>query len=383
MAKKVMWKPIVKSKFTDNKELTIFIIFVVSVMVLLYPKGKIENLILNYKDYNIDLGNIYLENLTRINKDPNLRLLLARRYAQIGNIKRSEEILRELENTELRDKVLMVRYERLKFLYFSTEDPETKKMYKQSMREMLEHLHKISYDLRELEKIHTESISMGLIDVALKTSIKISKLKDDEDIHWLKIVYKNALATENYQVALKYCALLKAKDRENYLFWLREEYRIASGLKEYTTALEDALQLLILEGGEKYKKDIVYLLSKSQSTEVIFQYIDKYPDRKYILSEILADFYVLNKDYKNAFSLYASIYVAEKNKINRRKLFKKIVTLLLSSRQYEEVKMFIGENYREHIEDIEMAKFILSSSLATGDPDFSYKIAKDIHMLIR
>lgn len=378
-----MWKPIVKSKLTDNKELTIFIIFVVSVMVLLYPKGKIENLILNYKDYNIDLGNIYLENLTRINKDPNLRLLLARRYAQIGNIKRSEEILRELENTELRDKVLMVRYERLKFLYFSTEDPETKKMYKQSMREMLEHLHKISYDLRELEKIHTESISMGLIDVALKTSIKISKLKDDEDIHWLKIVYKNALATENYQVALKYCALLKAKDRENYLFWLREEYRIASGLKEYTTALEDALQLLILEGGEKYKKDIVYLLSKSQSTEVIFQYIDKYPDRKYILSEILADFYVLNKDYKNAFSLYASIYVAEKNKINRRKLFKKIVTLLLSSRQYEEVKMFIGENYREHIEDIEMAKFILSSSLATGDPDFSYKIAKDIHMLIR
>lgn len=378
-----MWKPIVKSKLTDNKELTIFIIFVVSVMVLLYPKGKIENLILNYKDYNIDLGNIYLENLTRINKDPNLRLLLAQRYAQIGNIKRSEEILRELENTELRDKVLMVRYERLKFLYFSTEDPETKKMYKQSMREMLEHLHKISYDLRELEKIHTESISMGLIDVALKTSIKISKLKDDEDIHWLKIVYKNALATENYQVALKYCALLKAKDRENYLFWLREEYRIASGLKEYTTALEDALQLLILEGGEKYKKDIVYLLSKSQSTEVIFQYIDKYPDRKYILSEILADFYVLNKDYKNAFSLYASIYVAEKNKINRRKLFKKIVTLLLSSRQYEEVKMFIGENYREHIEDIEMAKFILSSSLATGDPDFSYKIAKDIHMLIR
>ncbi|MCX7738323.1 MAG: hypothetical protein N2Z80_02755 [Hydrogenothermaceae bacterium] len=383
MVKKVMWKPTVRSKFTDNRELTVFIILVVSVMILLYPKGKIENLILNYKDYNIDLGNIYLENLTRINRDPNLRLLLAQRYAQIGDIKRSEEILRELENTELRDKVLMVRYERLKFMYFSTEDSESKKMYKQSMREMLEHLYRISYDLRVLEKIHTESISMGLVDVALKTSIKISKLKDDENVHWLKVVYKNALATENYQVALKYCDLLKVKDRENYLFWLKEEYRIASGLKEYITALEDALKLLILESGEKYKKDIVYLLSKSQSTEVIFQYIDKYPNRKYTLFEILADFYILNKDYKNAFSLYVSIYVAEKNKINRRNLFKKIVTLLLGSRRYEEVKMFIGENYREHIQDIEMAKFILSSSLATGDPDFSYKIAKDIHRLIR
>lgn len=380
--KRAMWKPVVKGKFVDNVEILLFTIFVLSTVFFLYPKGKIEEFILRYKDSNIDLANTYLENIIRINNDLNLKLLLAQRYAEIGNIKRSEEILKELENTSLRDKVLLIRYERLKFLYFLTQDLDKKEKYRKDIKTILENFYKLSYNLKDLEKSYKESLSMGMPDVALNIAIKISKLKMDRDIYWLKTVYKDALANEKYEIALKYCEILKRTDVGNYNFWLKEEYRISLSMGDYKKALDNALTLFISEDGE-YRGDIAYLLSKVSSDELIYEYIQKYPGKKYDFLEILADFYTSQKRFKEAFSIYREVYEYTKDKSRRRELFKKIVKMLLAFHQYEQVKVFINDHYIDHIGDLEMAKFVLSSSLATGDPNFSYKIAKEIYRTIK
>lgn len=374
-----MWKPTVQGKFVSNGEIFLFSFMVILIMILLFPKGKLEKLILEYKDSNIDLANIYLENLIKINPDPQLKLLLAQRYFEIGNYKRSEEMLSELEKSGLKSEVAFLRYEKLKFLYFSSQDENEKSVYLKKMEQLLYESYRESSDITTLEKIFKESLSMNMPYLALEVAKKISKLKSDRDLKWLETVYKQSLQVEDYKTAIEYLSVLKELDRERYGYWLREHYKVSIALKDYTAALRDAIEILNINSNDPVKKDIVFLLSKEKNPEnTVKQLIEIYPSQRIFLLTSLAETYKVKKEFSKAYHLYLNLFNSSKSFEIRKKLFVETVNLLLASKDYESTKQFISQNYTEFLKDKETAKFILKSALATGDPKFAYKIALDI-----
>lgn len=381
-----MWKPVVKSKFIDNREIGIFTIFVISMLFLLYPKGKIEKLVLEHQDSNIDLANIYLDNLVKINEDPYLKLLLAKRYLAIKDNKKADLLLKQLENTNLKDQVLFVRYENLKYLYFSSKNQQEKIVIMGNIRYILKQIIQQSNDYKILTKVYTEAVSMNLPDLALEAALKINTLTKNKDKEWLKTAYDLSLQLKEYGIATRYIDILKNVDNENYIFWIKEKYKLAIFMQDYNTAIDTALMLTDLEpvNTEKYKQDIVYILYKSKSNyrQIIDNAVSKYPQKRDFLHEVLSSLYIANKDYKSAYLLYMNLYKQSKDIDKRKKLFKDIVNLLLLSKDYNTLKEFLNENYDQFIYDTDMAKFILKSALAI-DINIAHKIALRIKEEIR
>lgn len=382
-----MWKPTVNSKFVDNKEIILFTIFVVILLFLLFPKGKLEKLILDYKDSNIDLANIYLDNIIRINPDPSLKLLLAKRYLSIGEKEKAETLLKELENTPLKDEVLFIRYENLKYLYFSSKDQQQKIDIINDIRKILGQIIKQSNNYETLVKVYKETVSMNLPDLSLKTAIKINIVTNKNNKEWLKNAYNVALQLKEYNTAIEYLKILKNVDKENYIMWLKEEYKLAIFINDYYTAFDTVLILVQLEpvNEEKYKQDMVYILSKSKIDykQAIDIYISKYPQKREFLYEILSQMYILNKDYQSAYNLYMELYRQSKGLSKKKELFKNIVNLLLLSKDYDRLRKFLDENYSQFIYQPDMAKFILKSALATSDINLAHRIATDIKEAIK
>lgn len=382
-----MWKPTVNSKFVDNKEVILFTIFVVILLFLLYPKGKLEKLILDYKDSNIDLANIYLDNIIRINPDPSLKLLLAKRYLLMGKKEKAEILLKQLENTPLKDEVLLVRYEDLKYIYFSSKDQQQKIAIINNIRNILEQTIQQSNSYEILAKVYKETVSMNLPDLSLKTAIKINIITNKNNKEWLKNAYNLALQLKEYNTALEYLKILKNVDKENYIMWLKEEYKLAIFINNYDTAFDTSLILVQLEpvNEEKYKQDIIYILSNSKVNyeQVIDRYISKYPQKREFLYEILSQMYILNKDYQSAYNLYMELYRQSKDLSKKKELFKSIVNLLLLSKDYDRLRKFLDENYSQFIYQPDMAKFILKSALATSDINLAHKIAANIKEAVK
>lgn len=382
-----MWKPVVRSKFVEIKELILFSAVVISLFYFLYPKGSLEKLILNYKDSNLELANIYLENLVSINPDPNLKLLLAQRYSQIGDFQKAEKLLEELEKTELRDKAMFLRYERLKTLYFSTQNPDSKSQYYRKIKALLEEILSISNDIKVLESLYRESVSMDFPDLSLKVAKKLSQIKDDREVYWLKIVYKHAVGLKDYETALHYADVLARVDKDNHQYWLEEHYRIAIAAGKYDLAIKDIMELAYTNKDRKgkFKKDMVWLLAKDYPDyeRIIYLYMEKYPEERKFLEDVLVQVYQAKKEYEKAYRLYLKLFNEAKSEKEKKELFVKITDTLLAQGNYDELKIFLQNNYKPYISDPVMAKLILKSALATGDPKFAYTIAKDIKEAIR
>lgn len=381
-----MWKPVVKSKFFDLTELFVFCFFIIAISYLLFPKGKLERFIIDYKGPNIELANMYLENLIRINPDPNLKLLLAQRYIQLGNIEKSEKILREIEDTPLKHKAKYLRYTLLKRLYFSAESTNRKESLYREMEKLLSESMEESESLELLESIYKEAVSMAFHEIALNTSLKISSILKNRDVNWLKIVFKHSLELRRHEIAVRYGTLLYELDRENYIYWLKQLYTVSVAFGLESEAVKTAILLSKIEPNnrEKYIQDMVFILSKREDYESIINSLLKiYPEDRFTLNEVLAQIYFVKKDYTRAFRIYYSIYASLESYNLRKSMYKKIITLLLASNQYNILKEFLLENYLEYIQDQETAKLSLKAAISTGDTNLSHKIAKNIKGFIQ
>lgn len=376
-----MWKPVVKAKFVSIKEMLIFSFLTVSFLIILFPKGQIEHLILDYAGPNLHLANIYLENIIRINQDPNLKLLLAKRYYQLGNTKRAQELLRDIENTQLIDKVLLVKYEKLKRDFFSIDDKaEKENLYKQMQDLLTQSLSKTN-DINVMEQIYKEAVSMAFHDLALKSAMAISMYKKDKDIFWLEKVYQHSIQLKDYKTAILYIQKLKQTDQQNYTKWLRQEYAVAILSGDIQTTIETAILLSEMEpdGYQKYKKDLVFILSRQNKYEsIISQYIKLYPSKERFLTDILVEIYLLNKNFHKVYEIYLSRYNNTQNIKEKDEYYEKIINLLLANQYFDLLKTFLKNNYKSHIQNPSLAKLSLKASLSTGDVELSYQIAKDI-----
>lgn len=343
-----MWKPIVKAKLIDNKEIVAFTMIFFFMSYILFPKGKIERLILE-EDSNINLSNIYLKQLIKLNPDLNLKILMIERFIRLGKYDEALDYIKELElypSEDIKAKAVFSKYLILKTKYFSNQfSKEDKEKIRQEMKEILRSSYKKSSDLNLLEKIFKESLSMAFPDLALEVSLKINSIKP-EDLYWLKESYKQSLATENYSITLNILRKLIIKDEKNKIFWLQKFYDISLMLKDYD--------------------EVLWSLN-------YFKVLDKKNENFY--NKKILDLYLIKKDYLKALNYCLLLLEKEKNLNNKKEYFKRALEIAMYIKKYDIVKETIRKNYKNFLQDKEMIKFILKSALATGDPKFAHEIA--------
>ncbi len=346
-----MWKPTVTAKFVDNKEILAFVVIFFFLSILLFPKGKIERIILE-EDSNIELSNIYLKQLVKLNPDPNLKVLMIERLIMLGKYDEALDYIKDLESypeENIKAKVIFSKYLILKAKYFSNKLlNEDKEKIRSEMKEILKSSYGKSSDLELLKKIYKESLSMFFPDLALEISLKINSIKP-EDLYWLEESYKNSLATENYSTALNILKKLIIMDEKNKVDWLKKFYNISLMIKDYNEALWALNYLKILDKNneEIYNKKIL-------------------------------DLYLIKKDYSKAINYCLYFLEREKKIDNKKEYFKKALEIAMSIKRYDIAKEVIRNNYKNFLHDKEMVKFILKSALATGDPKFAYEVASEI-----
>ena len=384
--KKPMWKPTAIAKFITNKEIFGFILIVLFSMILVFPKGKLEGLILE-EDSNITLSNIYLESLVKVNPDPSLKLLIAERYSRIGEEKRAIKYLDDLEKSNDPDtvgKAKFLRYWILKRKFFSKNvSLEEKEYLRHQMKAILEESYKSIIDVKELEKEYKEALSMEFQDLAYKIAIRILHIKP-KDIYWLKESYKLAIMLKDYENAIRFLQKLVILDKENSFNYNKEIANVYIAKKDFY-GLSNYLEYLYkTDSANKYywTKELLNLYSYQKQYDKAISLLEQLyktdTKNKDLWLKQLTDLYLYQKQYEKALNIYLTQLNMGKNPLKRKEYFKKAVEIALWSKNFELAKNIISKYYNEFLNDREMMKFVLKSSLATGDPKFAYKIALDI-----
>lgn len=384
--KKPMWKPTVTKEIFSYKEILGFVIVIIILSIVLFPKGKIEKLIFQ-EDTNIELSNVYLENLVRITEDNNLRLLLAERYINLGYKSKALATLKIVmsdSNPEVRSKAKILSYKILKVEYFSKNtSPERQQELIQQMRNILLDSLNSTTDLNTLKSIYNEALSMAFVDIAYKTAMKAVSMKKD-DIFWLKQAYTQALATQHYKDAQNLSYRLSKVDKDNSLKWLNDYYNISIAIKDYNSASKALKEIALIDvkNSFNYYKKLVdlylYIKDYNSALSLIKDMYKTDTLNKSKWLDLMANVYLSQKDFSNAFNTYKEAFLLEKSLNKRKEYFKKSLEILLWSKRYDDLKTFLDTYYKDFLNDPEMAKFILKTALATGDPKFAYKIALEI-----
>jgi tetratricopeptide (TPR) repeat protein len=390
--KKSMWKPTAIAKFITNREIFGFILIVLFSMILVFPKGKLERLIFE-EDSNIALSNMYLESLVKVNPDPSLKLLIAERYIKIGEEKKAIKHLDDLEKSndpDILGKAKFLRYSILKRKFFSKNiSLEEKEYLKNQMKAILEESYKSMMDVKELEKEYKEALSMEFQDLAYEIAIRILHTKP-RDIYWLKESYKLAIMLKDYDNAIKFLQKLVIIDKENSFNYNKEIVNVYKAKKDFY-GLSNYLEYLYkTDSVNKYywAKELLNLYSYqkqyNKAISLLEQLYETDTKNKDLWLKQLTDLYLYQKQHEKALNIYLTQLNIEKNPLKRKEYFKTAIEIALWSKNFELAKNIISKYYNEFLNDGEMIKFVLKSSLTTGDPKFAYKIALDIkHRVIK
>ena len=384
--KKPMWKPTAVAKFISDREIFGFILIVLFGMILVFPKGKLERLIFE-EDSNITLSNMYLESLLKVNPDPSLKLLIAERYIKIGEEKKAIKHLNDLEKSNdpnILGKAKFLRYSILKRKFFSKNvSLEEKEYLRNQMKVILEESYKSMVDVKELEKEYKEALSMEFQDLAYKIAIKILRIKP-KDIYWLKESNKLAIMLKDYDNAIRFLQKLVIIDKENSFNYNKEIVNVYKAKKDFY-GLSNYLEYLYkTDSAHKYywTKELLNLYSYqkqyNKAISLLEQLYKTDAQNKDLWLKQLIDLYLYQKQYEKALNIYLTQLNMEKNPLKRKEYFKEAVEIALWIKNFELAKNIIYKYYKEFLNDREMMKFVLRSSLATGDPKFAYKIALDI-----
>lgn len=371
------WRPVVSSQFLKLWELVALSVFFLVMLFVIFSKGRLERYVADEKDKNPQFALIYLRELDRIRPSPEFKLMIAKTSLQLGHYEDAERYIKEIDYTALKEEDLIDLYFILKRLYFDTKNKDYY-AYAQKVLKALQ----TSSSLKTLELVYREAIDMAMPSLALSSSLRISSLKKNKDILWLERTYKHALELKNYTLAKRYLEYLIEEDKARRAYWLREYYNLAMAMEDTKLALEVLINLYTIEPAERerIKQSIAWLLLKSsQNPELLLkEYMMKHPYQEMYYMDILATLYRAKKAYKKAFEVYSVLYEKVKDPREKALIYKNIIGLLLEAKDYNTLKDFIERNYVNHLDNLELLKLTLRASLATGDPSFAYKIAKDI-----
>ena len=268
-------KPFVRIKFFSNMEIMGFFVSSIMVASLLFPMGKIEELIFNAPDFNIELSEIYLRNLIKVNPDTRLKLAIAQRYIKTGKIDMAYDILvslRNLKNPDLIKRSLGLEYEILKWKYLWAKDEAQKALIKKQIVHCVKKRIIFVSSAKALFPLFDELISFEMPRLAMLVAKRIFALKGKKDARLL---------------------------------------------------------------------------------------------------EKLADAFLWKGEYKKSITLYEEIISIQKEASEKKKMFKKMVRILMWNKDYKDLKRIIPKYISQFSDDEDIIFFCLRIALSTGDPYFA------------
>ena len=323
--------------FISYKEILLFFLFFVLLMIVLFPKGRLEELLSSEEETNIDLSKKYLEALIRTKSPEHLRKTLLSKFARIGNEKEVRKVIETVkkENPKL---ALEVEYNLLKREYFLQKG--NKESVRREIKKVLTALILLEDNPKELEKWFRESVSMNFPDLAYKASKKLAYLTKTP--MWYEKAFLYAIYSGNYDDAKRYIGKFKPSKRETYL-------------PLYYFLIQD----------HKYK----------EALNLLEEYIRKYPEERERVERELMIVYFLSGNIKKGEKIL--------NKLIQKGKEKKVIIItsirkLMEIGAYQEVKRMIKNYLHLFRGDKKLLTELLKLSLQTGDPRFAAQIAEEI-----
>jgi tetratricopeptide (TPR) repeat protein len=189
---------------------------------------------------------------------------------------------------------------------------------------------------------------------------------------------------KDYDNAIRFLQKLVILDKENSFNYNKEIVNVYKAKKDFY-GLSNYLEYLYkTDSAHKYywTKELLNLYSYqkqyNKAISLLEQLYKTDAQNKDLWLKQLIDLYLYQKQYEKALNIYLTQLNMEKNPLKRKEYFKEAVEIALWIKNFELAKNIIYKYYKEFLNDREMMKFVLKSSLATGDPKFAYKIALDI-----
>ena len=335
-------KQLVLAESFSKKDIIAFLIIFAGVLIMLFPAGRLERIILKEDNLNTYLHIKYLESLSRLNPSPDVLEALARSYASTGQRAKALEVaerLKLLPDAQVRS--YRISYEILKHEYFSQRSPSKKEEILRKLRRLLISVAILEQNTEKLRRIYKESADMGFHRIALITSQRLAK-KTGDDV-WLEKAVLHALILRDYSTALRIAESIKDKEIRKKVL-TPELYVLA---RKHRTALRQLKELMLRDPSARVDnlKDLFWLADKTGE--------DVYP---FILSLI----------------------ARTKNPHHRKMIILSALRFYLGKGEQERVKDLIDRYALAYPDDPNYTGFIIRSALATGDPRFAGDIAERI-----
>ena len=319
-----------------------FMVVFAGVLILLFPAGRLERIILKEDHLNTYLHIKYLESLSKLNPSPDVLEALARAYASIGQRDRALKVaekLQHLPDSQVRS--YRITYEILKHKYFSMKPSQEKEDIRRRLRRLLLRIAILEQDVEKLKRIYKESADMGFHRVALLTSQRLAK-KTGRDL-WLEKAVTHAIILKDYSTALSIAKSIRDKRLREKLL-TPDLYAMA---RMHRTALRKLKDLMI----------------KDPSVRV---------------TRIHDLFWLSQKTGEDVFPFLLSLIERTKRDHQRKLLIISSVRFYLGRGDLTRVKELIDRYALAYPRDVNYTRFMLSSALATGDPEFAGEVAERI-----
>ena len=329
----------VLNEFLSYKEITLFFLFFTFLMVILYPKGKLEELLASPEETNVDLTKKYLEALIKAKSPEHLKVSLLRKFTQVGSeneVKKVIEIIRK-DNPTL---AYEFEYDLLKRKYFSKK--EDKEKLRQEIKKVLTALILLEENPKKLERWFRESVSMNFPELAYLSAKKLANLTKSQG--WYEEAFLYAIYSGKIYEAKKFVGKFRPTKKETFIplyYFLIEQHRY-----------DDALNLLK-------------------------EYVRKFPqERKKVKKELMIAYFLTGR-IKEGEKILNEL-VQGKGSKEKKKLILTSIRKLMEVGAYEEAKRMIWRYLKLFRGDKKLLTELLKLSLQTGDPRFAAKVAEEI-----
>ncbi len=326
-------------------EIVGFALIVISVLWLLFPQNRFEELLKKEKGNDLLIVQ-YLENISKKERlDRELYETLLEKYSSLGFV---DKALRELsENGSLyfgQKELLQREYDLLKKKYFLSSK-DSKKIVKNRVKKSLEELVQKEDRWENLLGYYKDAVSFSFFDVA-RSIVKRGIELDPSNIEWYKKGVYLSKAAGSFNDMEFYLSRLIKLDPANRISYLLQKWEMEADFGKYAQASETYLQL-----SKEEKERRVEWLEKSA---LYAKYAKKYKKSA--------------KRYLEAMR-YAGSYKEKK------RVFLLAVEALRWGGYDKRAAMLVKRYMNYFIGDESVAKVMLQTALAAGDLKLAHKIS--------
>jgi len=321
------------------------ILITLLIAVVLFPKGKLEQLLPLSTDINLDLSLAYYQAILKTNPSDKIYEAIIQSYIKIGDTKSAVDLAEEFQRKNPNNpETIWLRYQLLKAEFFSQKDESQKEKIKAQMETLLSEYVRLKSDQEVLVKVFKETESMYMPRLAYSTS-KLLAIRT-KDLFWIKKAYHYSIAFKDYTTAWELVKILVEKEGES---WVEEATKIGFLVGDTKKALE-------------YAKLFYDKLPTQERIKLVKEIIDSQLTEKNYLSfrETMLETFPLSPEQR----LY---------------LEKEVMKRALWAKDYETLKQLILHNlYLSRTSEYRI--FLLELALATGDSKFARDVAEKIHI---